>query len=122
MSGRAAIEGAQPSRNESHLRHKRGHSDSYPHRGVLVRDEHGLVVGVLQSFEDRTNREPREEGVKSSGHADEITGSNATISNSKISNSKISNSKICNSKISNLKSSNLMTSVTKPAKGTACGS
>jgi len=77
----------------------------------------GSLPGVLQSFEDRTNREPREEGGKSSGHADEITGSNATISNSKISNSKI-----CNSKISNFKSSNLMTSVTKPAKGTACGS
>jgi hypothetical protein len=52
----------------------------------------GSLPGVLQSFEDRTNREPREEGGKSSGHADEITGSNATISNSKISNSKICNS------------------------------
>jgi hypothetical protein len=72
----------------------------------------GSLSGVLRSFEDRTNREPREEGVKSSGHADEITGSNATISNSKISNSKI-----CNSKISNLKISYPMTSVTKPRQG-----
>ncbi len=53
MSGRAAIEGAQPSRIEGHLRHKRGHRIPVRIWAVPVRDEHGIVVGVLQSFEDR---------------------------------------------------------------------
>src|ERR1700722_9731654 len=44
---------------------------------VPARDEHGIVVGGQQSFEDRHRHEkaePREEGAKDSGYADEITG------------------------------------------------
>jgi len=73
----AAIQGTQPSRIEGHLRHKRGHRVPVHIWAVPVRDEHGIVVGVVQSFEDRNqleHGEPREESVKSSGHADEITG------------------------------------------------
>jgi GGDEF domain-containing protein len=44
---------------------------------VPARDEHGIVVGGQQSFEDRHRHEkaePREEGAKDSGYTDEITG------------------------------------------------
>jgi GGDEF domain-containing protein len=44
---------------------------------VPARDEHGIVVGGQQSFEARhwhEKAEPREQGAKDSGYADEITG------------------------------------------------
>ena len=44
---------------------------------VPARDEHGIVVGGQQSFEDRHRHEkaePREQGAKDSGYADKITG------------------------------------------------
>ncbi len=44
---------------------------------VPARDEHGIVVGGQQSFEDRHRHEkaePCEQGAKDSGYTDEITG------------------------------------------------
>jgi diguanylate cyclase (GGDEF)-like protein/PAS domain S-box-containing protein len=79
----AAIQGAHPGRTEGYLHHKRGHRIPVQVWAAPVRDAHGSVIGVLQSFED--HHEPaddgqREDSPKGSGRVDEISGiANRTI-------------------------------------------
>jgi diguanylate cyclase (GGDEF)-like protein/PAS domain S-box-containing protein len=73
----AAFQGAHPSQTEGYLHHKQGHRVPVHVWAVPVRDAHGSVIGVLQSFEDHVqpeDGEQREDSLKSSGCVDEITG------------------------------------------------
>lgn len=73
----AAIQSAHPAEAEGFLHHKEGHRIPVHIWAVPARDEHGSIVGVLQSFEDPhepEDGEHREEGLKNSGCVDEITG------------------------------------------------
>jgi len=73
----AAIQGAHPSRTEGYLHHKRGHRVPVHVWAVPVRNAHGSIIGVLQSFEDHhepADDEKREDIPKTSGCVDELTG------------------------------------------------
>jgi diguanylate cyclase (GGDEF)-like protein/PAS domain S-box-containing protein len=73
----AAIQGAHPSQTDGYLHHKRGHRVPVHVWAVPVRDAHGSIIGVLQSFEDHhqpEDDEQREDSLKNSGCVDELTG------------------------------------------------
>jgi diguanylate cyclase (GGDEF)-like protein/PAS domain S-box-containing protein len=73
----AAIQGTHPTRTEGHLHHKRGHRVPVHVWAVPVRDAHGSIIGVLQSFEghhEPAADEQREDNLKSSGYVDESSG------------------------------------------------
>jgi PAS domain S-box-containing protein/diguanylate cyclase (GGDEF)-like protein len=73
----AAIQRAHRSEAEGYLHHKEGHRIPVHVWAVPVRDAHGSIIGVVESFEDQhqdEDGEHREDSLKNSGCVDEITG------------------------------------------------
>ncbi len=73
----AAIQAAHPSEAECYLHHKQGHRIPVHVWAVPVRDAHGSIIAVLQSFEDHhqpEDGEQREDSLINSGCVDDITG------------------------------------------------
>jgi len=73
----AALLNAHASEAEAYLHHKEGHQIPVHVWAVPVRDAHGSIIGVVQSFADQHQAEDgehREDSLKNSGCVDEITG------------------------------------------------
>jgi diguanylate cyclase (GGDEF)-like protein/PAS domain S-box-containing protein len=73
----AALLNAHASEAEAHLHHKEGHQIPVHVWAVPVRDAHGSIIGVVESFADQHQAEDgehREDSLKNSGCVDEITG------------------------------------------------
>jgi diguanylate cyclase (GGDEF)-like protein/PAS domain S-box-containing protein len=72
-----AIRNAQPVESATSLHHKAGYRIPLYIRAVPVHNEHGSIIGAVESFDDDQqpeNSDDREDGLQLAGYADEVTG------------------------------------------------
>jgi diguanylate cyclase (GGDEF)-like protein/PAS domain S-box-containing protein len=72
-----AIKTAQPTEALGFLRHKAGHEIPVHIRSVPVHNEHGSIIGAVETFEDMQQAESpdhREDSLKLPGCIDDVTG------------------------------------------------
>jgi len=73
----SAIHSPKPMESEGFLHHKAGHKIAVHFRSVPVRNAHGSMIGVAETFEERhqaTSPDHHEDGLKAPGCVDEDTG------------------------------------------------
>jgi diguanylate cyclase (GGDEF)-like protein/PAS domain S-box-containing protein len=72
-----AIRNAHPVEAATSLHHKAGHRIPLYIRAVPVRNEHGSIIGAVESFDDEqlaANSDDRKDSLQAPGCADEVTG------------------------------------------------
>jgi diguanylate cyclase (GGDEF)-like protein/PAS domain S-box-containing protein len=72
-----AIRNAKPAESDAFLHHKAGQKIPVRIRSVPVRNAHGSIIGVAESFEEQhqaASTDHHEDGLKAPGCVDEVTG------------------------------------------------